>query len=137
MENSVIHSISHLVEYRKLSNLLQNRQSTTNDSVRPDKWIVMTSINYPTSAVKRYAQLNDWRLVVVGDRKTPKDWKNNHNLPNCIFLSFDEQIKLNYKILKLIPSNSYARKAVGYLYAIEHGAQWIYDTDDDNEEYGE
>lgn len=105
-------------------------------NIKFDKWIVITTVNYPTSAVRRYSQMNDWRLIVVGDRKTPKDWQYKENLTNCIFLSIDEQEQLNYRVFKLVPSNSYARKIVGYLYAIEHGAQWIYDTDDDNEPLG-
>ncbi|UMM33734.1 hypothetical protein L5515_007098 [Caenorhabditis briggsae] len=43
-----------------------------------NKWIVVTSINYPTDDVKRLAAIPDWNLVVVGDTKTPKDWE----LPN-------------------------------------------------------
>lgn len=118
-----------------IDSLWQNyRIQNERDDMRFDKWIVMTSINYPTSAVRRYSQMLDWRLIVVGDRKTPNDW--HKNLTNCVFLSFDDQMKLHYEIVKQIPSNSYARKIVGYLYAIEHGAKWIYDTDDDNEPYG-
>lgn len=33
----------------------------------------------------------------------------------------------------MLPWNHYSRKNIGYLYAIEHGATIIYDTDDDNE----
>jgi hypothetical protein len=32
----------------------------------------------------------------------------------------------------LLPTHSYTRKNIGYLYAIAHGAQRIYETDDDN-----
>ena len=37
-----------------------------------------------------------------------------------------------YEIIHKIPFNSYLRKMVGYLYAIENGAKFIYETDDDN-----
>lgn len=93
-----------------------------------EKWIVVTSINYPTKAIMQFAQQKDWRLVVVADKKTPKDW----HLDNCDFLSIEDQENLPYKIGKLLPWNHYTRKNIGYLYAIEHGAQIIYDTDDDN-----
>ena len=36
----------------------------------------------------------------------------------------------------MLPFNSYTRKNIGYLYAILHGAEYIYDTDDDNKPYG-
>lgn len=92
------------------------------------KWIVVTTINYPTESLKKFATLPDWHLVVVADKKTPSDW----NLDNCEFLSVERQLSLPYKIIPLLPWNHYSRKNIGYLYAIEHGAEVIYDTDDDN-----
>ena len=40
-----------------------------------DKWIVLTSINAPTKDVKRLAAITGWKVVVVGDKKTPQDWR--------------------------------------------------------------
>lgn len=97
-----------------------------------DKWIVVTSINYPTKDVKRLASLKGWNLVVVGDRKTPSDW----HLESVHFLSLEVQQQLGFRISKMVPENSYTRKNIGYLYAIQRGAKWIYDTDDDNKPYG-
>lgn len=94
-----------------------------------DKWIVVTTIQYPTHQLKKLASLQGWRLVVVGDRKTPKDWY----LDGCDFLSIEKQQTLDYEIIKLLPENHYCRKNIGYLYAISHGARIIYETDDDNE----
>jgi Protein of unknown function, DUF288. len=94
-----------------------------------DKWIVVTTINYPSAALKKLASLKDWQLVVVGDRKTPKDWQ----LENCEFLSIETQQTLDYEIIKFLPENHYCRKNIGYLYAISRGAKVIYETDDDNE----
>ncbi|DBA66265.1 TPA: hypothetical protein ACH3X2_002525 [Trebouxia sp. C0005] len=92
--------------------------------------IVLTTIQYPTPSVKRLAALPNWQLIVVGDVKTPPDW----SLHGAEFLSHDTQSRLGYEILKdnLTPDNSYARKNVGYLWAIAHGAKLIYETDDDN-----
>lgn len=94
-----------------------------------DKWIVVTTINYPSKALKKLATLPGWRLVVIGDRKTPNDWY----LENCDFLSIERQQALDYEIIKFLPENHYCRKNIGYLYAISQGAQIIYETDDDNE----
>jgi hypothetical protein len=93
------------------------------------KWIVVTTINYPSPALKKLAALKDWHLVVVGDEKTPKDWK----LDNCVFLSIEDQRSLDYEIIKHLPKNHYSRKNIGYLFAISRGAEVIYETDDDNE----
>lgn len=51
---------------------------------------------------------------------------------NCVFLNIDDQKALGYKITKLLKYYAYTRKNIGYLYAIEHGAKIIYETDDDN-----
>ncbi|KAK2138213.1 hypothetical protein NP493_8279g00004, partial [Ridgeia piscesae] len=52
-------------------------------------------------------------------------------IPGVVFLDVAAQGALKYNIIPLLPYDRYARKTVGYLYAIEHGAQYIYDTDDD------
>lgn len=40
-----------------------------------ERWIVVTSINYPTVDVRKLASIPGWKVVVVGDLKTPKDWR--------------------------------------------------------------
>jgi len=92
------------------------------------RWIVLTTVNLPTPAVAKLAALPGWRTVVVGDRRTPANWSH----PGCVFLSVEDQAALSYRILEHLPYYSYARKNVGYLYAIAHGAEVIYETDDDN-----
>ena len=52
--------------------------------------------------------------------------------PNCIFLDLRTQEQLGFDTVPLLPTGSYARKTVGYLYAISRGAKVIYETDDDN-----
>ena len=94
-----------------------------------NKWIVVTTIQYPTAQLKKLASIPDWRLVVIGDKKTPTDW----HLDNCDYLSPDAQLSLGYKLALLLPWNHYGRKNIGYLYAIAHGATLIYDTNADNE----
>ncbi|CAL2042607.1 unnamed protein product [Caenorhabditis brenneri] len=96
------------------------------------RWIVVTSISLPTEDVKRLASFADWNLVVVADTKTPLDWE----LENVHFLSVEYQKLLPFSLVSSLPYKSYTRKNIGYLYAISHGAEWIYDTDDDNKPYG-
>lgn len=40
-----------------------------------EKWIVLTTINAPTDDVKKLAEIEGWKVVVVGDTKTPVDWR--------------------------------------------------------------
>jgi hypothetical protein len=95
-----------------------------------DNWIVITSINPPSEAIVKYSNLSNWTTIVIGDVTTPKIWEKT--TLDLIYLSFEDQQKLRYKLAKIIPEKSYMRKMLGYLYAIEHGAKVIVDTDDDN-----
>lgn len=91
-------------------------------------FIVITSIQQPTPAVKKCAEFSNARLVFVGDRKGPA----NINLPSVDFLNIDQQIQMDFKSIKTCPENHYVRKNIGYLYAISRGAEIIAETDDDN-----
>lgn len=96
-----------------------------------DRFIVITSINHPTEAIKKWSKIKDWQVLVVADLKTPIDW----NCENVKVLTVDEQKTLPLETVKLLPYNHYARKNVGYLYAIMQGAKFLYETDDDNIPY--
>ena len=49
------------------------RSSLNNRLCTNKKWIVLTTIFYPTPAVERFLTLDEWKLIVIGDRKTPSD----------------------------------------------------------------
>ncbi len=70
----------------------------------------------------------DSELVVVGDLKTPTDWTYS----GVRFISVAEQRSSSFDLAHLMPYNHYCRKMLGYLDAIERGAEKIVDTDDDN-----
>jgi hypothetical protein len=95
------------------------------------KFIVITSIFPPSPAIQKFAKMADWHLIVVGDKKTPGDW----NYPGVTYLSLEHQSELGYEAFDVLPLNHYARKNLGYLYAMQLGAEWIADTDDDNIPY--
>lgn len=101
---------------------------STNGQEYCEKWYVITTINKPTAVFEKLSKLSGWKGVVVADKKTPKDWY----VPDVTVLTVEYQQNCNYKIAKLLPWNHYCRKNIGYLYAIEHGARIIYETDDDN-----
>lgn len=93
-----------------------------------DKFIVITSIFLPTEAIEKFAKLKDWKIIVVGDKKTAADW----SYPGVTYLSPVGQQEVARKFAGLLPWNSYTRKNIGYLYAIAQGARIIYESDDDN-----
>lgn len=90
--------------------------------------IVITTINDPTESVRAYADLADYQLVVVGDKKTNDEW-------SCVgadFLPVIQQADVGPNLANRLPYNHYCRKMFGYLQAIHNGADVIIDTDDDN-----
>jgi hypothetical protein len=91
-------------------------------------YIVITSIFAPTEAVRDFAALKDYQLVVVGDKKTPADW----NFENVVYLSVEKQQSIGRHLVKILPYNHYCRKMTGYLFAVANKAEYIIDTDDDN-----
>jgi hypothetical protein len=97
-------------------------------------WVVITTINPPTEAIKAMARLareRGWDVVVVGDTSTPDDW----TCPGVHYLSVEGQSVRFGELARLIPLRHYSRKNLGYLYAIQEGAECIFETDDDNFPY--
>ena len=95
------------------------------------KFIVCTSINKPTLAVKKFDAMKDWELVIVGDKKTPKNYK----LKNGIYLSPKKQENIDKKLSDLIGWNCIQRRNFGILYAWKNGADIVAVVDDDNIPY--
>ena len=87
-------------------------------------WIVITSINPPTTQVQKICDVAGWNKVIVGDKKSPPGWES----AGCFFLSVKDQAELRYNSHDLIPYNRYERKTLGYLFAIEMGAETILGT---------
>lgn len=94
----------------------------------PSNFVVVTSIFPPTDGIRALAQLPDWQVVVVGDRRTPPDWAAE----GVTYLSPQMQDELAFESSALLPWNHYSRKMIGYLYAMSRGATVIAETDDDN-----
>ncbi len=96
------------------------------------KAIVITTINKPTEAVRRFSKWSGWDIVVVGDQKSPDDWA----CERVTYLDLSAQKALSEKLSNIIPRNTYTRKMLGYVFAAQHGAEYIFETDDDNLPYG-
>ena len=113
------------MNYRKHSFTRKNRFQCSSTN-----FAVTTTINEPTAAIKQFINQTNVCLVIVADQKTSLKFKINAF--NIFFLSVSIQKALPYNVLKVIPYNNFARKCIGYLFAIENGARTIYDFDDDN-----
>lgn len=106
-----------------------------------ERWIIVTTIQTPTPALKALAKIPGWKVLVVGDAKTPLAWKYValyftmilcstlkafviksfifSSIPGVIFLDLQKQEKLGYHIVSVLPYDSYTRKLIAYLYAIQ------------------
>ena len=68
---------------------------------------------------------------MIGNNKTnDSNWNIFNSSNKLIYLSIKEQNKLGYKILKYLKEDSYIRKNIGYLFAIQHGAKEIYEIEE-------
>ncbi len=95
-------------------------------------FLIITSIaNQDHQVLKQFAEetlKHKVRFIVIGDTKSPKEFK----LAGCDFYSIEQQQALKFKLVENLPVNHYARKNLGYLIAISRGATTIIETDDDN-----
>jgi len=94
---------------------------------------VITTIAPPTPSVillaERLGQFGA-TMIIVGDRKGPERYDIDH--AQVDFLPLSRQQTGPFELGRLLPTDHYARKNVGYLQAIAGGATLIYETDDDN-----
>ncbi len=144
-----------LVSYQYLSNLLLSDQVEHHFAVKEsftgartehlsverggsvsksDFWGVITTILEVSSAVKQLVADYNISLVVVGDKLTDHaEWRRFERSHDCVvYLSPSDQVSLNFSVVKHIPWNHFGRKSIGFLFAMQSGAQRIYDFDDDN-----
>uniref|UniRef100_A0A5B6Z5S8 Uncharacterized protein n=1 Tax=Davidia involucrata TaxID=16924 RepID=A0A5B6Z5S8_DAVIN len=101
-------------------------KSTPYANFRTERWIVVSVSNYPTDSLRNLAKIKGWQVLAIGNSKTPQDW----SLKGTIFLSLEQQAQLGFRVVDFLPYDSYVRKTVGYLFAIQHGAKKIFDADD-------
>ena len=98
------------------------------------KYIVTTTINHPTEATMRFLQKKDWKVVIVGDKKTPhKEYeKLEAEHPQLLYMHPDVQ-EAHYKELSdAIGWNKIMRRNLGFCLAYMAGADIVATMDDDN-----
>lgn len=73
--------------------------------------------------------------MVLDKHSTPTydtHWMEGEGHKAVVLLTPANQEKLKSEFVNRLPWNNYVRKNIGYLYAIQHGADSIWDFDDDN-----
>ncbi|KAH3821861.1 hypothetical protein DPMN_123629 [Dreissena polymorpha] len=99
------------------------------------RWAVLTTIfSPPSEAVRRFLYMKNWCVVIIGDKNKHAMYSLKSSLKNrhIVFLSDSDQENIKLKFVDNLPWRNFGRKNVGYLYAIAHGAEYIWDFDDDN-----
>ncbi|KAL7531344.1 hypothetical protein ACHAXR_003989 [Thalassiosira sp. AJA248-18] len=101
------------------------------------QWAVVTTINPPNDSINYVGKMRNWCLVIVGDTITPdEEYRTISNQENVFYLSAafqkDAYMGKGLPFVDRLPFKSFARKNLGYLFAISHGAKVIFDFDDDN-----
>ncbi|CAL5330731.1 unnamed protein product [Camellia sinensis] len=118
------------IHYNSIPPILDN--SSPFSSFRSDQWVVISVSHYPSDSLVNLVKMKGWQVLAVGNSRTPKDW----SLKGAIFLSIEQQADLGFRVVDYLPYNSYVRKSVGYLFAIQHGAKRIFDAEDRGEVIG-
>jgi hypothetical protein len=127
------------------------RSSQFNTETNCSSWAVVTTINEPTTAIHRVATLDKWCIVIVADTQTPQGYlkhlfqfmarnmTNQFQPRNIHYLAIEDQkrvmnqaVGMTAEFLKAIPYRHFSRKNIGYFYAIQRKAKFIFDFDDDN-----
>lgn len=97
-----------------------------------NKYIVTTTIYEPTEATKRFAAMEGWKMIVVGDKKTPHDSYKDLDL---IYLDVDYQKEHYPELSEAIGWNCIMRRNIGFIEAYKRGADIVASIDDDNIPY--
>lgn len=92
-------------------------------------FIVTTTINPPTEALLRFSKMRDWTLIVVSDKSTPHEAFKE---VNCVYLTPEEQEEQFPTLSHLLGWATVQRRNIGFLKALEMGAEIIATVDDDN-----
>jgi hypothetical protein len=92
------------------------------------KVIVTTTINPVTEALKKFQAMEEWELVVIGDRKTPQPYI----LERGVYFSPEMQETYDKDLSDAIGWNCIQRRNFGLLWAWDRGADIVALIDDDN-----
>jgi len=119
---------------------------TKSTMTRMTAYIVLTTINIPylleayADNLERYGHKGEVGFIVVADLKTPPEAEELlHRISRrgfeAIYLSVEEQkrwLKPFPQLEEIIPYNSDNRRNIGYLIAVQRGADMVISIDDDN-----
>lgn len=93
--------------------------------------LVITSIAAPNAVLRSFAKgcaEHGIDFILIGDKPSPAGFA----LDGCDFWGLERQRTMPFQLAPMLPERHYGRKNLGYLQAIQNGAQVILESDDDN-----
>ncbi|CAJ1967234.1 unnamed protein product [Cylindrotheca closterium] len=128
-------------ELRKASDSNESLPWENDFKAKCIKWGVVTTIFDPTEAISRVSNLPEWCLVVVADTKTPTNYMEAFETMGGateVTFFFSSELQNTWEHLdgpigdfvRTMPLGHVGRKNLGYLFAILHGADFLFDFDD-------
>ena len=97
-----------------------------------ERWAVIATASVTSEAIRRQSKLAGWCLVMVVDSdKDCLKWRDSRGGNKIVTCLSPKKLKdMKHPLVNALPQSQLARKNIGYLYAIQHGAQVIWDFDD-------
>lgn len=101
------------------------------------RFIVTTSIYPPSEATLKYAAMEDWSMILVGDLKTPhQDYFDlAYEYKDFQYLHPEFQDTYYKELSGAIGWNCVMRRNIGFIEAYKQGAEVVATVDDDNIPY--
>ena len=122
--------LSSIDRYEK--SLLSTSMNGTMCPITGNKWIVTVADSLHSDTLLEILSLSNWRVMVIGQEETLKNWPEQFSSYKLMYLSFEEQMKLKLHSVRYISYGLNAQKNIGYLVAILCGAEIIYELDSNN-----
>ena len=104
------------------------------------KYLILTSISEPSVATIKYCEIadeKDWKLVFIGDLKTPHASYQalESKYKNFMYMTPEQQKQLYPELSEAIGWNKCQRRNIGFVYAYDNGCDILATSDDDNIPY--
>lgn len=123
----------HLLLLGAINRPIQSKSITLLDRsscrVTGDKWVVTTVTGLHPKTLENVLNTLDWNLMVLGEKFTPENWSRQFASERLLFLSFQDQLKLDLYSARHISRGLNSQRNIGYLLAIFCGAKVIYELD--------
>ena len=105
-----------------------------------NKYLILTSISEPSVATLKYCEIadqKDWKLVFIGDLKTPHASYQalETKYKNFMYMTPEQQEELYPELSEAIGWNKCQRRNIGFVYAYDNGCDILATSDDDNNPY--